>query len=129
MIQTLLAFLKDVGIDEQYVRGLAARFEKMADGHVELLREIPLLNSKLDTLCEQLRTLGEVAKSIPILLERETRLAHDEAEHSALLRDHEKKLAQFDVIQTELRGIKWGIGIVVSVLIGVFAAVLKHIFG
>ena len=129
MIQALLAFLKDVGIDEQYVRGLAARFEKMADGHVELLSEIPVLNSKLDALCEQLKSLGEIAKYIPVLMERESRLERDEEKHSVLLREHAKKLEEFGVIHTELRGIKWGIGIVVSVLIGVFAAVIKHVFG
>ena len=104
MIQALLAFLKDVGIDEQYVRGLAARFEKMADGHVELLSEIPVLNSKLDALCEQLKSLGEIAKYIPVLMERESRLERDEEKHSVLLREHAKKLEEFSDIHTDLRG-------------------------
>jgi SMC interacting uncharacterized protein involved in chromosome segregation len=129
MIETLKALLKDVGIDEQYVKGLAERFEKMTDGHLELVREIPLLNNKLDTLCEQLKNLGEIAKTIPVLMEREARLQRDEAEHDIRLREHAQKLEQFSVVHAELRGLKWGMGIIISMLLAVFAAVLKHIFG
>lgn len=127
-MQTILDHLRQVGIDEQYVVSLASRFEKMAEGHVELLREIPLLNVKLDTLCEQLKTLAEVAKSIPILMEREARLAHDEAEHAARLREHAQKLEQFGVVHAELRGLKWGMGLVISFLVVIFLTVVKHVF-
>ena len=119
----ILEFLNAVSADDPFVQELARKLDKVADGFMQ----IPVLNAKLDSVAEQLKSNGKIIESIPVLLERYTTLMQTADNTSKILREHESKLSQLLLFDSELKTVRKAVYSIIGMLVVLSLAALKHI--